>query len=102
MKRGEIWLADLGMTAKLRPVLLLSVPYSDEERAIITYVPRTTSVWPESRFDVTHRAPGMVPGAFAVQLLGSVSNALLVRKLGAVDSATLQRVEGAVRLWLNL
>ncbi|MCP5538739.1 MAG: type II toxin-antitoxin system PemK/MazF family toxin [Akkermansiaceae bacterium] len=41
MKRGEIWQADLGYTGKVRPVLVLSIEYNDEERAIVTYVPRT-------------------------------------------------------------
>jgi hypothetical protein len=26
-RRGEIWIADLGMVAKVRPVLILSVEY---------------------------------------------------------------------------
>jgi mRNA-degrading endonuclease toxin of MazEF toxin-antitoxin module len=26
-KRGEIWMADLGLAAKVRPVLVLSVAY---------------------------------------------------------------------------
>lgn len=29
--RGEIWLIDLGMVQKTRPVLILSVAYKDEE-----------------------------------------------------------------------
>jgi len=33
--RGEVWLVDLGMTQKTRPVLILSVAYKDEERALI-------------------------------------------------------------------
>jgi hypothetical protein len=31
-KRGEIWMADLGMAAKVRPVLVLSVAYEGQER----------------------------------------------------------------------
>jgi mRNA-degrading endonuclease toxin of MazEF toxin-antitoxin module len=27
--RGEVWLADLGLAAKVRPVLVVSIPYSD-------------------------------------------------------------------------
>ena len=34
-KRGEIWLADLGFAAKTRPVLVLSVPFSDSDYALI-------------------------------------------------------------------
>lgn len=42
-KRGELWMADLGFVAKVRPVLILSVDYQNEERAVVTYVLRTTS-----------------------------------------------------------
>ena len=42
-KRGEIWLTDLGLAAKTRPVLVLSVPFSDQDYALITVVPHTTS-----------------------------------------------------------
>jgi mRNA interferase MazF len=40
-KRGEIWMADLGLAAKVRPVLVLSVSYEGQERAIVSYVIRT-------------------------------------------------------------
>jgi hypothetical protein len=43
-RRGEIWIADLGYVAKVRPVLVLSVEYQGNERAVVTYVVRTTSV----------------------------------------------------------
>lgn len=76
--------------------------YSDDERAIVTYVPRTTSVWPLSRFDIPHNALGMKEGAFAAQLLGSVSNAKYMRRIGQMDSVTLSKVGEAVRLWLGI
>lgn len=41
--RGEIWLVDLGMIQKVRPALILSVPYKGQERAIVSFVIRTTS-----------------------------------------------------------
>jgi mRNA-degrading endonuclease toxin of MazEF toxin-antitoxin module len=44
MKRGEIWLADFGYAGKVRPVLIVSVEPSYEDRALVTYVIRTTSV----------------------------------------------------------
>ena len=37
--RGEVWLFDLGMAAKTRPVLVVSVAYGDTDRAIVTVVP---------------------------------------------------------------
>ena len=102
MKRGEIWQADLGYTGKVRPVLVLSIDYNDEERAIITYVPRTTSVWDEGRFDVPHRARGMKEGAFAVQLIGSIPRAKYMRRVGVVSPEILKEVETALKLWLGL
>lgn len=43
VNRGDIWLVDLGLAQKMRPAVLLSVAYLDHERALITYVPRTTA-----------------------------------------------------------
>lgn len=102
MKRGEIWQADLGYSGKIRPVLVLSIEYTDHERAIATYVPRTTSEWEGSRFDIPHKARGMKDGAFAAQLIGSIPSAKYIRRTGQVDPATLAAVETAVRNWLAL
>lgn len=48
--RGEVWLVDLGMAAKVRPALVLSVPADDTDRALATLVPHTTSPR-QSRFE---------------------------------------------------
>jgi mRNA-degrading endonuclease toxin of MazEF toxin-antitoxin module len=77
MKRGEIWQADLGYSGKVRPVLVLSIDYTDDERAVVTYVPRTTSVWEANRFDIPHKARGMKDGAFAAQLIGLLVDCFL-------------------------
>jgi len=42
--RGEVWLVDLGMVAKVWPALIISVPTNDVDRALVTIVPHTTSV----------------------------------------------------------
>jgi len=52
-KRGEIWIADLGLAAKVRPVLVLSVAYEGQERAIVSYVIRTTSLR-GTQYEVRH------------------------------------------------
>ena len=41
--RGEVWLVDLGMAAKVRSALAISVPADDTDRALVTMVPHTTS-----------------------------------------------------------
>jgi len=42
-RRGEAWLVDLGMAAKVRPALVISIPADDTDRALVTLVPHTTS-----------------------------------------------------------
>ncbi len=100
-RRGEIWLIDLGFSAKVRPGLILNVEPADHERAIATYVPRTTAVR-GTRFEVERRSPGFDPGAFDAQGIGGIPHAKLIRRLASVDAPTLARVENAVRLWLGL
>jgi mRNA interferase MazF len=34
-ERGEVWLADLGLAAKVRPVLVISVAYADADYALV-------------------------------------------------------------------
>jgi mRNA interferase MazF len=99
-RRGEIWIADLGMVAKVRPVLVLSVPYENNERAVVTCVVRTTSVR-ETPYEVAHRARGMQDGAFDAQGLVSIPEVKLERRLGVVAQETLLQVEEAVRAWLG-
>jgi mRNA interferase MazF len=42
--RGEVWIVDRGYTGKKRPCLVLSVPFGDVDRALVTVVVHTTSV----------------------------------------------------------
>ena len=99
--RGDIWLVDLGMVQKVRPAVVLSIEFEDHERALITYVPRTTSLR-SSRFEVGHQAHGFLPGAFDAQSIGTVPSAKLVRRIAQLDGPTLTRVEDAVCRWLGL
>jgi mRNA interferase MazF len=48
---GEVWLADLGLAAKIRLVLVLSRRDSDAPRALAIYVPLTTQNR-ESKYEV--------------------------------------------------
>ncbi len=51
--RGDVWIVDLRMVAKVRPCLVVSIPADDEnDRVLTTVVPHTTSTR-QSRFEVT-------------------------------------------------
>jgi mRNA interferase MazF len=99
--RGEIWLIDLGLIQKTRPCLILSIEYLDHERAVVTYIPRTTKIR-QTRFEVPHQATGFDPGAFDAQGIGTVPAVKLQRRLAILDPALVKRVEASLKLWLAL
>jgi mRNA interferase MazF len=99
--RGEVWLADLGIAAKVRPCLVLSVPPDPQDRVLVTLVPHTTSVL-GTRFEVAVPKPFLSPGAFDAQGLVTVARARLLRKLGELQPGELVLVEEAVKRWLGL
>ncbi len=69
-RRGEIWLVDLGMAQKPFPCLILSTDSLDHERAVVTYVSRTTALG-QTRFEIPHQARGLDLGALDAQGIGS-------------------------------
>ena len=99
-KRGEIWLADLGLAAKPRPVLVLSVPFSDSDYALITVVPRTTSMR-RSAFQVKISVSGLRPGAFNVQGLTGIPPSKFIRRLGTLQAVQMRLIENTVKEWLG-
>ena len=80
-QRGEVWLVDLGMVAKVRPALVLRVPSSDIDRALATLVPHATSVR-GSRFEAPISIKLLKTGAFDAQSLITVPHAKLLRRTG--------------------
>ena len=99
--RGEVWIVDLGLAAKVRPGLVVSVPASDSERALVTVVPYTTS--PRgTRFEVASGVPFLHAGMFDAQNLVSIPHARLVRHIGRLLPARLVPVEDEVARWLGL
>lgn len=100
-QRAEVWLVDLGLAAKVRPALVLSVPAEESDRALATLVPHTTSLR-GSRFEVVAPAPFLRPGAFDTQSLITIPHAKLIRRLGKLHPIHLIQVETAVRKWLGL
>ena len=100
--RGDVWLIDLGLVGKVRPGVVLSVPAdTDDDRALVTLVPHTTSLR-GSRFEVLTSERFLKTSAFNVQGLVSAPRAKLIRRLGKLSPETLAEVERAVRTWLGL
>jgi mRNA interferase MazF len=99
-ERGDVWLVDLGMAAKVRPCLVLSIPVLDSERALATSVAHTTTQR-GARFEVAVKVPFLRAGVFDTQNMITVPHAKYIRKLGKLNTANLQAVETAVRSWLG-
>jgi mRNA interferase MazF len=99
--RGSVWIVDLGMAAKVRPCLVLSVPTNPQDRVLVTVVAHTTS--PQgTRFEVDVKAQFLKSGVFDAQQVLTVPQVKLVRKLGDLTADQLALVEEAVRRWLGL
>jgi mRNA interferase MazF len=99
-KRGDIWMFDCGMVEKVRPVLIISIPFSTCDRALVTVVFHSTAVR-GSQFEVNLQIPFLKDGAFVAQSIATYPIARAIRKLGTLNSAQLTAVETAVFTWLG-
>jgi mRNA interferase MazF len=102
-KPGEIWLADLGLTAKTRPVLIVSRHDPDAPRALTIYVPLTTQAR-GSRYEVpVGKLPFLDPSSVVnVQGIGAVIEPRLERKLGQCQAELMAKVKDALRFAMEL
>ena len=99
-RRGEVWLYDCGMVAKVRPVLILSIPFAASDRAVVTVVFHTTALR-GSDFEVKIQVPFLKEVAFVAQSIASYPIARAIRKLGMLNSTQLSEVEATVLNWLG-
>jgi mRNA interferase MazF len=100
--RGDVWLVDLGMVAKVRLCLVLSIAADNEsDRVLATLVPHTTSTR-DSRFEVASNVRFLRPGAFDAQNIMTIPTVKLVRRLGTLPEDQMAAVENSVKLWLGL
>ena len=83
---GEVWLVDLGFTAKVRPCLVLSDYPQLDELALLIIVPHTTAVR-GNRWEYSCHKPFLDEGVFHLQQIQPVSLVRLVRKLGRLEPA---------------
>jgi mRNA interferase MazF len=100
---GEIWLADLGLAAKTRPVVIVSRQDPDPPRSLVLYVPLTTQRR-DSPYEVPlPRIPFLDRESVAnVQGLGSLPIVRLERKIGALSAGTMERLKDALAFAFDL
>ena len=91
---------DFGATAKVRPALVISVPYADADRALVGVIPHTTATR-GSQFEVVVGARFLGEGAFLVQGIQAFPPKYFLRRLGVLTPAQLQSVEDGLLRWLG-
>ena len=100
---GEVWLADLGLAAKTRPVVIVSRADPNAPRALVLYVPLTTQNR-VSRYEVVlTKVPFLDRDSIAnVQGLSSLPTVRLERELGKLSAATMTALRAALTFALDL
>ena len=100
---GEIWLADLGLAAKTRPVVIVSRQDPDPPRSLVLYVPLTTQRR-DSPYEVPlPRLPFLDRESVAnVQGLGSLPSLRLERKIGKLSAGIMEQLKDALAFALDL
>ena len=93
--RGEVWMVDFGMTAKVRPALLLTGTPADDELDLITVLLHTTALR-GNRWELTIPKPFLKPGAFHLQQIQSISTVRLERRLGTLTGEEMNQVLDAL------
>jgi mRNA interferase MazF len=100
-ERGEIWQVDFGVTQKVRPALVIGIPYGDADRALIGVIPHTTATR-GSRFEVVLPIRFLSEGAFLVQGIQALPPKYFLRRLGVLNAEQLVQVEKCLANWLGL
>ena len=100
---GEVWLADLGLAAKTRPVVIVSRYDADPPRALVLYVQLTTQNRQSPYEVVLPRVAFLNRDSVAnVQGLGSLPKVRLERKLGKLPDEVTTRIRRALAFALDL
>lgn len=94
-------MVDLGLAAKVRPCLVLSVPLEESDRSLVTLIPHTTSLR-QSRFEVAASPRFLRPGAFDAQGIVTVPTVRLMNRPGTLSAEQVRAVEIGVCLWLGI
>jgi mRNA interferase MazF len=98
-----VWLADLGLAAKTRPVVIVSRQDPNPPRALVLYVPLTTQ-HRISPYEVhLPKLPFLNRDSIAnVQGLGSIAVARLERRIGVLSTDLMAKIKTALAFALDL
>ena len=101
--RGDVVLVDLGMVAKVRPAVVISIFQPDSQRNMAVVVPLTTEIR-GGECEVAFPKPPWLRQESVVNVLGvaGVDNARIQRRLSAFPKDKLIEIENTLRRMLGL
>jgi len=94
-------MVDLGLAAKVRPCVVLSIPLDESDRSLVTVIPHTTALR-QSRFEIAVPVRFLRPGAFDAQGIVTVPTVRLMNRLGTLTAEQLASIERGVCAWLGI
>jgi mRNA-degrading endonuclease toxin of MazEF toxin-antitoxin module len=100
-ERGEVWQVDFGITQKVRPALVIGIPYGDAGRALIGVIPHTTATR-GSQFEISVPLRFLSEGAFLVQGIQALPPRYFLRRLGILTPKQMKEVESALLKWIGI
>lgn len=100
-ERGEEWQVDFGITQKVRPALVISIPFGDMDRALIGVIPHTTATR-GSQFEISVATRFLGEGAFLVQGIQALPPKYFLRRLGTLTPEQLRQIEAGLLRWQGI
>lgn len=102
-ERGDVVLVDLGMTAKVRPCVVVSVRQPDSERNMSVVVPMTTEIR-GGECEVVFPKPPWLKQESVVNVLGiaGVDNAKIIRRISPFPKDSFSKIEDVCLHMLGL
>lgn len=100
---GQVYLVDLGIAAKTRPMLVVSRRDEDAPRALAVCAPITTSTR-DSEYEVSIGKPKFLHETSYVNVQGmqAIQHHELKRMIGRLPDADLQKVKGVIEWLLDI
>jgi mRNA interferase MazF len=97
-KRGDVVVVDLGMSAKVRPCVVVSVSNPDRQRNMSVVVPMTTEIR-GGECEVHFPKPAWLRQESVVNVLGiaGVDNAKIERRISAFPAEKMVEIESVLK-----
>ena len=101
--RGDVVIVDLGMVAKVRPCVVVSISNPDSQRNMSVVVPMTTEVR-GGAFEIPFPKPAWLRQESVVNLLGiaGVDNSKIERRIAAFPADKVLEIESGPKRLLGL